>query len=96
MVEEEYAIVIFPAEKFPEASRATMVEAVFASVAFVPMVIPVEPLYEVPVRYVPNDNVAKFEPRAIPLMVEFVRPELLSVPDMFGVNVRAPDEGTMF
>ena len=38
------------AEKLPEASRATSVDGVFALVAFVPIVIPVEPLYDVPVR----------------------------------------------
>ena len=38
------AAVIAPAVKLPEASRATMVEAVLALVALVAMVIAVEPL----------------------------------------------------
>lgn len=44
------AAVIVPAEKLPEASLATKVETVLALVALVPIVTPVEPLYEVPVR----------------------------------------------
>jgi hypothetical protein len=38
------AAVIVPALKLPEASRATMVEAVFAFVAFVAIVTALEPL----------------------------------------------------
>ena len=46
--------VIVPAEKLPEPSRATMVEAVLALVASVPIVTVVDPLYAFPVRWVPK------------------------------------------
>ena len=42
--------VMVPAEKFPEASRATTLEAVFAEVASTAAVTAAEPLNEVPVR----------------------------------------------
>ena len=45
--------VIVPAEKLPEASRATSLEAVFAEVASASIVTAADPLYEVPVKYEP-------------------------------------------
>jgi hypothetical protein len=42
--------VIVPAEKLPEASRATSLEAVLADVASAAIVTAAEPLYEEPVR----------------------------------------------
>ncbi len=72
--------VMVPALKLPEASRATMAEAVFAFVASVPMVTPVEPLYDVPVRCVPKVRAARFDPSAMPLMVEFASMAFVTVP----------------
>ena len=48
--------VIVPAEKLPEASRATSLEAVLADVASAAIVTAAEPLYEPPVRYEPIVN----------------------------------------
>ena len=45
--------VIVPAEKLPEASRATSLEAVLAEVASAAIVTAADPLYEVPVKYEP-------------------------------------------
>ena len=73
--------VIVPAEKLPEPSRATMVEAVFAFVASEVMVTPAVPLYEEPpdVRCVPKVRLLRLFPRDIPLMVELARYELAKV-----------------
>ena len=48
------AAVIVPAAKFPEASRATTLEAVLVVVASTANVLAAEPLYAVPVKYVPG------------------------------------------
>jgi cation transport ATPase len=55
--------VIVPAEKLPLESRATTLEAVFASVASTAKVRAVAPLYVPPlVRYVPAVNALATEP----------------------------------
>lgn len=51
------AAVIVPAAKFPEASRATTLEAVFVVVASTAHVVAAEPSKLLPVRYVPRVNV---------------------------------------
>ncbi len=61
--------VIVPAEKLPEASRATTLEAVFADVASTAHVCAAEPLYAVPVRYVPAVRLFKLEPSGTPEIV---------------------------
>ena len=63
------AAVIVPAEKLPEASRATTLEAVFADVASTVHVCAPEPLYAVPVRYVPAVKLFKLEPSGTPEIV---------------------------
>jgi hypothetical protein len=72
-----------PALKFPEASLATTVETVLALVAFevtVKVEAP-EPLYvvepDIPVPEVFSVRVFKFDPRAMPEIVEFARLALL-------------------
>ena len=67
------AAVIVPALKFPEESRATTFEAVFEDVASTANVEAAEPLYVVPedqVKYDPAVNEFKFDPKAIPDIVE--------------------------
>ena len=54
--------VIVPAEKLPEASRATTLEAVLAEVASTVAVTAAEPLKLVPVRYVPNVSAFATDP----------------------------------
>jgi len=61
--------VIVPALKLPEASRATTLEAVFADVASTVHVCAAEPLYAVPVRYVPAVKLFKLEPSGTPEIV---------------------------
>jgi hypothetical protein len=61
--------VIVPALKLPEASRATTLEAVLADVASTDHVCADEPLYAVPLRYVPADRLFKLEPKATPEIV---------------------------
>lgn len=61
--------VIVLALKLPEASRATTLEAVFASVASTVQVCAAEPLYAVPVRYVPAVKLFKLEPSGTPEIV---------------------------
>ena len=56
------AAVIVPAEKLPEASRATTLEAVFAEVASTVAVTALEPLKLVPVRYEPRVSALATEP----------------------------------
>ena len=56
------AAVIVPAEKFPEPSRATTLEAVLAEVASTVAVTAAEPLKLVPVRYVPNVSAFATDP----------------------------------
>ena len=51
-----------------------------------------DPLYEVPLRDVLCEREFRFEPRAIPEIVELVSPELDIVPVSVGVKVRAPAE----
>ena len=51
------AAVIVPALKLPETSLATIVETVFRLVASVPKVTAADPLYDVPVKWVPNVKV---------------------------------------
>ena len=63
------AAVIVPAEKLPEASRATTLDAVFADVASTVHVCAPEPLYAVPVRYVPAVKLFKLEPSGTPEIV---------------------------
>ena len=63
------AAVIVPALKLPDASRATTLEAVFAEVASTAKVCAAEPLYAVPVRYVPAVRLFKFEPSGTPEIV---------------------------
>ena len=71
------AVVAFPlkdavivlALKLPEASRATTVEAVLADAAFTVHVCAAEPLYAVPVRYVPAVKLFKLEPSGTPEIV---------------------------
>lgn len=41
------------------------------------------------------DKLARLEPREIPEIVELVNPALLSVPEIVGVKVRAPFDGTI-
>jgi hypothetical protein len=62
--------VIFPAEKLPELSRATIVDAVFTFVASVPRDIAADPLYAPPVKCVPGVSEYRFDPKATPEMVE--------------------------
>ena len=61
--------VIVPALKLPEASRATTLEAVFADVASTVHVCAAEPLYAVPVKYVPAVRLFKLEPSGTPEIV---------------------------
>ena len=61
--------VIVPALKLPEASRATTLEAVLADVASTVHVCAAEPLYAVPVRYVPAVKLFKLEPSGTPEIV---------------------------
>ena len=63
-----------------------------------PTVRAVPPLYEPEKVRLPSVavRVFKFEPRAMPEMVELVRPALFKVPERVGVTVRAPDDGTIF
>ena len=61
--------VIVPALKSPEASRATTLEAVFADVASTAHVCAAEPLYAVPVRYVPAVRLFRLEPSGTPEIV---------------------------
>ena len=56
--------VIVPAEKLPEASLATTLEAVLAEVASTVAVTAAEPLKLVPVRYVPKVRALATEPAA--------------------------------
>ena len=61
--------VIVPAEKLPEPSRATTLDAVFADVASTVQVCAAEPLYAVPVRYVPAVKLFRLEPSGTPEIV---------------------------
>ena len=54
--------VIVPAEKLPEESRATTLDAVLAEVASTVAVTALEPLKLPPVRYVPNVRELATEP----------------------------------
>ncbi len=64
------AAVIVPAEKFPEASRATTLEAVLASVASTANVLAVAPVYVPPeVIYEPAVKAAKVPPNVTPDIV---------------------------
>jgi hypothetical protein len=56
------AAVIVPAEKSPDESRATTLEAVLAEVASTVAVTAAEPLKLVPVRYVPNVSAFATDP----------------------------------
>lgn len=56
------AAVIVPAEKLPEASRATTLEAVLVVVASTVAVTALEPLKLVPVRYEPRVRALATEP----------------------------------
>jgi hypothetical protein len=69
---------------------------VFALPRFSPIVLAVPPLYvpeNVSVLSV-AERLARFEPRDIPEIVEFVRPALSRVPVRVGVSVSAPAVGT--
>ena len=90
--------VIVLAEKLPEASRATTVEAVFADAAFTVHVCAAEPLYAVPVRYVPAVRLFKLEPSGTPEIVpvdhENVEPlkfKTVFVPEAAVMNDVAPE-----
>ena len=61
--------VIVPAEKLPYPSRATTLEAVFSDVASTVHVCAAEPLYAVPVRYVPAVKLFRLEPSGTPEIV---------------------------
>ena len=54
--------VIVPAEKLPDESRATTLDAVLADVASTVAVTAAEPLKLVPVRYVPNVSAFATDP----------------------------------
>jgi hypothetical protein len=56
------AAVIVPAEKLPDESRATTLEAVLADVASTVHVCAAEPLKAVPVKYVPAVRELATEP----------------------------------
>lgn len=58
----EKVAVIVPAEKLPDASRATTLEAVLAEVASTVAVTAPEPLYVPPVKYVPSVKALATEP----------------------------------
>ncbi len=64
---------------------------------FRPTVLATAPLYEPEKVSVPLVAVksAKFPPSEIPEIVELVSPELFSVPDIVGVTVSAPADGTI-
>lgn len=63
LVDEPFNVaVIIPAEKLPEASRATTLDAVLAEVASTVAVTAAEPLYVPPVRYVPKVRALATEP----------------------------------
>lgn len=90
--------VIVLALKLPEASRATTLEAVFAEVASTVHVCAAEPLYAVPVRYVPAVKLFKLEPSGTPDIVpaahENVEPLKLRtvfVPEAAVMNDVAPE-----
>ena len=92
------AAVTVPAEKLPEASRATTVEAVLADAAFTVHVCAAEPLYAVPVRYVPAVKLFKLEPSGTPEIVpadhENVEPlkfRTVFVPEAAVINDVAPE-----
>ena len=91
--------VIVPAEKFPEASRATTLEAVLAEVASTVAVTALEPLKLLPVRYVPKVNAFATEPAepeilpdtADPLIAMLVLVTLVTCPLAFVVNTGTED-----
>ena len=62
MAEPLNVAVIVPAEKLPDESRATTLEAVLAEVASTVAVTAAEPLKLVPVRYVPNVSAFATDP----------------------------------
>jgi hypothetical protein len=87
---EEYIV----DEEYPNVWRAVQV---LAFPRLRPTVLAVPPLYVPENVRVPSvaEKFARLEPRAIPLIVEFVRPALSRVPDIVGVKVRAPFVGTI-
>jgi len=77
------AAVIVPAEKFPDPSRATTLEAVLVDVASTANVLAADPLNAVPVMYVPGVNelptwVAVVAVAAFPVISEEIVPGSLA------------------
>ena len=66
--------VIVPAEKLPEPSRATTLEAVLAEVASTVAVTEAEPLKLPPVRYVPRVRALATEPAEPEMLPETAEP----------------------
>ena len=66
--------VIVPAEKLPDESRATTLDAVLADVASTVAVTAAEPLYVPPVRYVPSVREFATEPAEPEMLPDTAEP----------------------